>query len=98
MPPGVNASSGGGNGTLPGKANVTLPGSKDIPIVENVTSTIIVEPEEPEEPEEDKVAEIPEDAVRTTLKMDGDFTDFKASGGEAKFTTALATNLEIDES
>jgi hypothetical protein len=28
--------------------------------------------------------------------MEGDFNDFQTNGGAEKFTTALATNLEIE--
>lgn len=86
LPPGVNVTSSG-NFTLPNKAEVTLPGGKEIPTVENTTSTIV-----------NNNNSIPENAVRTTLKMDGNFADFQKSGGQAKFTTALATNLGINAS
>lgn len=138
LPPGVNASAGG-NTTLPSKAEVSLPGtkdaevavpvskgdetvslpvtkedetvsipvtkedevvslpgSKDVPTAENTTSTIINE--NPSTPTIDTSKEIPANTVRTTLKMDGNFDEFQASGGQAKFSTALATNLGIDSS
>ena len=45
-----------------------------------------------------ETADVPEDAVRTTLRMTGNVEDFESGGGEEAFIAALAESLGIDPS
>ena len=42
--------------------------------------------------------EIPDNSVRTTLRMTGNLEDFENGGGEEAFIAALAESLGIDPS
>lgn len=59
---------------------------EDVVVVQNTTEAVVVK------------TEIPQNAVRTTLKLEGNFNEFISSGGKEKFVTDLATNLGLDTS
>ena len=48
--------------------------------------------------ENTQLEDVPANAVRTTIKMDGDYSNFRLNNGQATFITNLARSLNVDYS